>query len=157
PGAGPAQTPKLFLGYVAATSVITLTRYGTPDANARSIAGPISRGSVTVSPAPPSALTTSSYAVRGARSAITSYPESICMGPFSSPHAELLPITMTTGRSWRTSVSTSISEKPAAPSPSSSTTWDDGRATRAAMAAPRPAPRQPYGPGSSQPPGRFGS
>ena len=40
--------------------------------------------------------------------------------PFSRPHAELFPQTITTGRSWRTSESTSISEKPAAPSPSSS-------------------------------------
>ena len=38
----------------------TLTRYGTPDAKARSSAGPTSSGSVTVSPAPPSARTTSS-------------------------------------------------------------------------------------------------
>src|SRR3954469_15544768 len=64
---------------------------------------------------------------------------------------------MTTGSRCRTSVSTSISEKPAAPSPSSSTTCADGRARRAAMAAPSPAPRQPYGPGSSHPPGRRGS
>jgi hypothetical protein len=39
---------------------------------------------------------------------------------------------MTTGRLWRTIVSTSISEKPAAPSPSSSTTCDDGRGLIAA-------------------------
>ncbi len=63
---------------------------------------------------------------------------------------------MTTGRLWRTRVSTSISDMPAAPSPYSSTTWLDGLAMRAAMAAPMPAPRQPYGPGSSQPPGQLG-
>ena len=46
----------------------------------------------------------------------------------------LLPTTITTGRLWRTSVSTSISEKPAAPSPSSTTIWASGRTTRAAIA-----------------------
>ena len=56
------------------------------------------------------------------------------MGCFSSPQMPLLPQIITTGSRCRTSVSTSISEKPAAPSPSSSTTCADGRAMRAAIA-----------------------
>ena len=48
------------------------------------------------------------------------------MGCFSRPQAPLLPHTMTTGSRCRTSVSASISEKPAAPSPSSRTTCADG-------------------------------
>src|SRR5580704_1705947 len=74
------------------------------------------------------------------------------MGCFSRPQAPLLPHTMTTGSRCRTSVSASISENPAAPSPSSSTTCADGRASRAAIAYPSPVPRHPNGPGSSHPP-----
>ncbi len=55
-----------------------------------------------------------------------------CIGPFSRPQTPLLPTIITTGSRCRTRVSTSIREKPAAPSPSSRTTWDDG-------------PRQPGG------------
>ena len=47
-------------GYTSAGSVRTLTRYGTPLAKARSSAGPISAGELTVSPPPPSDRTTSS-------------------------------------------------------------------------------------------------
>ena len=57
-----------------------------------------------------------------------------CIGCFSRPQMPLLPTTITTGRPWRTRVSASMREKPAAPSPSMSTTWRSGWATRAAMA-----------------------
>ena len=52
--------PNVLRGYIAPTSVMTFTRYGTPESKSRSMAGPISYGSVTVSPPPPRALTTSS-------------------------------------------------------------------------------------------------
>ena len=45
----------------------------------------------------------------------------------------LLPTTITTGNRWRTKESTSINEKPAAPSPSNSTICADGCAMRAAI------------------------
>src|SRR5580692_11064032 len=58
------------------------------------------------------------------------------MGCFSRPQIPLLPQIITTGSPCRTRVSTSISENPAAPSPSSSTTWADGREIRARIEPP---------------------
>src|SRR5580693_3137398 len=65
----------------------------------------------------------------------------------------LLPITARTATPWRARVSSSMPEKPKAPSPRSRTTWRSGRASLAASAYPNPEPRQPNGPGSSQQPG----
>ena len=50
---------------------------------------------------------------------------------YQDGHYRLL---LTTGSLCRTKVSASISENPAAPSPSSRTTWADGRASLAAIA-----------------------
>src|SRR5688572_20537680 len=58
PRDGCHQMPNVLRGYAAVTSVMTFTRYGTPEANARSSAGPSSRGSVIISPPPPSAVAT---------------------------------------------------------------------------------------------------
>ncbi len=79
------------------------------------------------------------------------------MGCFSSAQPALLPTIMTAGIRWRTSESTSMSEKPAAPSPISRNSGDCGWTSPAASAKPGPVPRQPYGPGSSQRPGCSGS
>ena len=56
------------------------------------------------------------------------------IGCFSSPQMPLLPTTITTGSFWRTSDSTSISEKPAAPSPISTQICRSGWVTRAPIA-----------------------
>jgi hypothetical protein len=56
--AATGQTPVVERGYAIAGSVAILTRYGTPEANARRRAGAIPAGAVTSSPAPPSAATT---------------------------------------------------------------------------------------------------
>src|SRR4029453_17571492 len=53
------------------------------------------------------------------------------MGCFSRPQMPLLPQTITTGRRWRTRVSMAIREDPAAPAPTRSSTWAEGRARAA--------------------------